>query len=109
MNIAATNARLRNPEMSNARRESFRPALKAGEHRALRWHKPYALNPAMALGTADHHSRNGTYLRHGWQPRAERVVEGLPGFLLQVEVSQGCHSIASRSPATTLTGPSAAE
>ena len=31
---------------------------------------------------------NGTYLRHGSQPRAERVVEGLQGFLLQVEVSK---------------------
>ena len=27
----------------------------------------------------------GTYLRHGSQPRAERVVEGLQGFLLQID------------------------
>lgn len=31
---------------------------------------------------------NSLYLRHGWQPRAERVVDGLQGPLLQVDISQ---------------------
>ena len=28
---------------------------------------------------------DGTHLRHGRQPQAERVVEGLQGFLLQID------------------------
>ena len=34
------------------------------------------------------HMGDRSYLRHGWQPRAERVVEGLQGSLLQVEVAE---------------------
>ena len=34
------------------------------------------------------HIGNELNLKHGLQPRAERVVEGLQGFLLQVEVSK---------------------
>src|ERR1700738_215038 len=34
------------------------------------------------------HMGDRTYLRHGEQPRAERVVEGLQGSLLQIDVSE---------------------
>jgi hypothetical protein len=31
---------------------------------------------------------NGTYLRRGWHPWAERVVRGLQGFLLQIDEAE---------------------
>ncbi len=31
---------------------------------------------------------NGTYLRHGWQPWAEGVIDWLQSFLLQVDISE---------------------
>jgi len=46
---------------------------------------------------------DGTYLRHGWQPRAERVVERLQGLLLQIDrrlfiTEHSFHGIDASSP-----------